>query len=269
MAEVSRARISAFMLELAAVAAAETLPRFRQPMDIENKAGSAGFDPVTAADCAAERALRAAISARYPAHGIQGEEQAELAGTSAWSWIIDPIDGTRSFMCGMPTWGTLIGVLEHGAPRFGMMSQPFVGEHFIGGDGVAELHGGGGIRRLACRGAPALAHATLFATTPDMFAAGPERATFDTLAAQVRLTRFGADCYGYCLLAAGHVDLVVEAGLGYYDIAPLIPIIESAGGVVTDWAGAPVRSGGRAVAAANHSLLDAALAVLARCPAQA
>lgn len=262
MTAPSREHTVAFLLELAAIAGAETLARFRAPLAVENKAGGGGFDPVTAADRAAEAALRRAISARFPGHGIVGEEEGDRAGHGPWSWIIDPIDGTRSYVCGMPTWGTLIGLLEDGVPRYGMMSQPFVGEHFIGGGGSAELHRADGVRRLACRGARGLGEATLFATTPDMFTPGAERAAFDALAARVRLTRFGADCYGYCLLAAGYVDLVVEANLGYYDIAPLIPIIECAGGVVCDWEGRPVRGAGRAVAAATPALRDAALAVL-------
>lgn len=262
MTDIDRELVWAMMAELAEVAARETLPRFRLPMAIENKLGSAGFDPVTEADKAAERALRAAISARFPAHGIRGEECEDVPGTSPYAWIIDPIDGTRSFMSGMPTWGTLIGLLDNGVPRFGMMSQPFIGERFVGGDGVAELLRGTQVTPLRCRATANLARATLFTTTPDMFEPGRERGAFDALAGRVRLTRYGADCYGYCLLAAGHVDLVVEANLGFYDIAPLIPIITAAGGVVTDWSGQPIRGGGRAVAAATPALLEAALEYL-------
>lgn len=251
-----------FLEELAAVAARVTLPRFRAPMDVDNKAGAGGFDPVTEADRAAEAAMRELIAARYPAHGIVGEEADDKPATGAHCWILDPIDGTRSFVSGMPTWGTLIGLLEDGAPRHGMMSQPFVGERFVGGDGRAELHGRDGVRLLRTRPSPSLAAASLFATTPEMFAPGAEAEAFAALSRAVRLTRFGADCYGYCLLAAGHVDLVVEANLGYFDIAPLVPVVEGAGGIVRDWSGRPVRSGGRAVAAASEALLDAALEVL-------
>jgi len=258
-----RAELWPFFAHLAAVAARETLPRFRAGIAIDNKASDGGFDPVTAADRAAEAALRAAIAARYPSHGIIGEEAAEKPAAAAHSWIIDPIDGTRSFVCGMPTWGTLVGLLEDGVPRYGMMSQPFVGEYFIGGGGIAELVRAERTLALRCRATGGLAAATLFATTPEMFAPGHEADAFAALTSRVRLTRFGADCYGYVLLAAGFVDLVVEANLGYYDIAPVIPIVEAAGGVVTDWAGLPVRSGGRAIAAANHTLLDQALAILA------
>ncbi len=251
-----------FFNELAACAAGQTLPRFRRPQVVDNKAGPHAYDPVTEADRACERALRAAIAARYPDHGIRGEEGQDSDGSSAWSWIIDPIDGTRSFVCGMPTWGTLVGLLHEGVPRYGMMSQPFVGDIFIGGGGRAELIRGDATVAIRTRTDRSLAEATLFATTPEMFAAGAERTAFDALSARVRLTRFGADCYGYVLLAAGYVDLVVEANLGYYDIAPVMPIVEAAGGSVSDWQGRPLRAGGQALAAASPALLEAALEVL-------
>lgn len=267
MSEFDTDTVWPFLRELAAVAAGETLPRFRRRLAIDDKTGAAGgFDPVTEADRAAERALREAIAARFPDHGIRGEEEADVAGAGRWSWIIDPIDGTRSFISGMPTWGTLIGLLDDGAPAFGMMSQPFVSECFLGGGGRAELHRDGTVAQLACRDCGALSAATLFATTPDMFASGHEARAFAALADEVQLTRFGADCYGYALLAAGFVDLVVEANLGFYDIAPLVPVIEGAGGVVSDWRGAPLNDrwhSGRAIAAATPALHAAALEHLA------
>ena len=163
----------------------------------------------------------------------------------------------------MPTWGTLIGLLEDGVPRYGMMSQPFVGDRFIGGGGRAELVRADGVTPLRCRHGTTLAAATLFATTtPEMFAPGAEAEAFEALSARVRLTR---SCRLLRLLAArgGYVDLVVEANLGYYDVAPVIPIVEAAGGVVSDWAGRPLRSGGRAIAAADAALHEQALALLA------
>jgi myo-inositol-1(or 4)-monophosphatase len=262
MAGLDRDTIWEFFQHLAEVAARETLPRFRAPLAIDNKDAAGGFDPVTQADKAAEAALRAAIAARFPSHGIQGEEEDDKRGSSVWSWIIDPIDGTRSFVSGMPTWGTLVGLLEDGVPRYGMMSQPFVGDCFIGGGGHADLFSHGQRTALRCRRDRGLEAATLFSTTPEMFAPGAELDAFNALSKAVRLTRFGADCYGYCLLAAGHVDLVVEANLGFYDVAPLIPIIEAAGGVVSDWSGKPMRGGGRAVAAASSALHKAALEYL-------
>lgn len=251
-----------FFKELAEIAAGETLPRFRSILTVENKSSDRGFDPVTVADHATEAALRRAIELRFPDHGIQGEESEDKAGAGRFSWIIDPIDGTRSFMSGMPTWGTLVGLLDNGRPRFGMMSQPYVGDRFVGGEGRAELVTDNGVTVLKCRPAASLGTATLFSTSPDMFAVGSEREAFDRLSVQTRLLRFGADCYGYCLLAAGHVDLVVEASLAFHDIAPLIPIIEGAGGVVTDWSGAPVVDGGQVIAAASEELLAASLAIL-------
>ncbi len=263
MSEPDADELWAFFGELATVAAAETLPRFRRRQAIDNKAGGDGYDPVTEADRAAEQALRRAIAARYPGHGIRGEEGEDQPGDGPWSWIIDPVDGTRSFVCGLPTWGTLVGLLHEGAPRYGMMSQPFVGDCFMGGAGVARLVRPEGAVDLACRRDRTLASAVLFSTTPEMFAPGPEADAFAALSARVQLTRFGSDCYGYSLLAAGFADLVVEANLGYYDIAPVIPIVEAAGGVVSDWQGRPLRSGGRAVAAATPALHEAALVLLA------
>ena len=247
----------AFLLQLAALAGDAVLPWFRRPLEVGNK-GDGRFDPVTVADREAERVMREAILARYPSHGLQGEEFGEQAGTSAMRWVIDPIDGTRAFISGVPTWGTLVALCENGVPVLGMMSQPFVGEIFLGGPGGAEHQRAGAVTVLRTRGTSQLAEASLFATTPEMFQPD-EWAAFGRVSAAVRLTRFGIDCYAYALLAAGHVDLVIEAGLGFYDIAPLIPLIEAAGGIVTDWRGAPVRSGGRVLAAANAELHAQAL----------
>lgn len=250
-----------FLPELAALAGRVVLPWFRQPLSVINKGGQ-HFDPVTLADREAEQALRAAILARYPDHSILGEEFGEHLGSSAYRWVIDPIDGTRAFISGAPTWGTLVGLCEDNQPVLGMMSQPFVGEIFLGGGASSSLLRGGHTVDLRTRATASLAEASLFATTPEMFSAA-EWAAFQRVSAAVRLTRFGIDCYAYCLLAAGHIDLVIEAGLGFYDIAPLMPIIEAAGGLVSDWRGAPVRAGGRVIAAANASLHASALALLA------
>lgn len=250
----------AFLLQLAALASDAVLPWFRRPIEVSDK-GAGRFDPVTIADREAERVMREAILARYPGHGIQGEEFGEQAGSGPLRWVIDPIDGTRAFISGVPTWGTLVALCEDGVPVLGMMSQPFVGEIFIGGAGGAEVLRGGTTTALRTRDTARLAEASLFATTPEMFEPA-EWAAFGRVSAAVRLTRFGIDCYAYALLAAGHIDLVLEAGLGFYDIAPLIPLIEAAGGIVTDWHGAPVRGGGQVLAAANAKLHAAALATL-------
>lgn len=250
-----------FLLELGGIAGDVVLPYFRRPLTVDDKGGQR-FDPVTIADRGAEQALRDAILTRYPDHGVLGEEFGDTPGSSEFRWVIDPIDGTRAFVCGVPTWGTLIALCEHDRPVLGLMSQPFVGESFVGG-GAVSWHVRAGVRQaLRTRDTRDLAASYLFATAPEMFAPEIEWPAFQRLAQRVRLARFGIDCYAYCLLAAGHLDLVVEAGLGYYDIAPLMPIVEAAGGIVTDWDGAPVRGGGRVLAAANAALHAQALAVL-------
>ncbi len=255
------AEIDIFFEDLAKIAGSTVLPYFRTALHVEDK-GGANFDPVTAADRAAEQALRTAIIRRYPTHSIVGEEFGESVGTSKFKWIIDPIDGTRSFISGIPLWGTLIALCDGTTPLFGMMSQAYIGERYVGGSGEATWYRGSERCVLHTRATNVLGAATLFATSPEMFEPSVEAPAFRRLANRVRLTRYGADCYAYCALAAGHVDLVVEAGLGIYDIAALIPIVEGAGGVVTDWHGEPVTGGGRVIAAANHELHALAIKVL-------
>jgi myo-inositol-1(or 4)-monophosphatase len=262
MVQPAASEIFTFMTRLADLAATLSLPRFRTVLEVEDK-GSTRFDPVTIADREVELKLREAISEQFPTHGILGEEFGQTLPEAPWRWVIDPIDGTRAFVSGLPTWGTLVGLCENGAPRYGMMSQPFVGELFLGDGDRALCRRGDMEQRLASSRVTSLAECSLFATTPDMFDRQQEWPRFEALAGQVRLTRFGADCYAYCMLAAGHVDLVVEAGLGFYDIAALVPIVEGAGGVVSDWQGRPVRGGGRVIAAANPHLHQVALEVLA------
>ena len=237
------------------------LRHFRQPLAVEDK-GDGGFDPVTVADRAVEAHLRAALAQHCPEHGITGEEQADRAGSGEHVWVIDPIDGTRSFITGMPLWGILLGLLHGGTPVLGFMHQPCLGETF-GGDGrsawLVDRHGR---RALATAATDALAGASVYTTHPEHFASASDEAAHRRLAALCRLARYGGDCYSYCMLAAGHVDLVVESGLAAYDILPLVPIIEGAGGTVTDWEGRPLRDGGRVLAAANAGLHRAALEVL-------
>lgn len=250
--------------DLADLSAKAILPQFRKAIAVEDKGGAAGFDPVTAADKAAERVIRRALAQRFPDHGIVGEEFGARDGAGRYRWIIDPIDGTKAFVMGLPTWGTLIGLTDDGQPLLGLMNQPYVGERFWGSGGSAHVRGAQGrTRRLRTRACPRLGDAILSATTPAMFKPGHERAAFDRLSSQCRMTRFGSDCYAYCLLAAGLVDLVVESGLKTVDIAPLIPIIEGAGGVVTDWTGGPAVAGGRVVAAGDARLHRRALDSLA------
>jgi histidinol phosphatase-like enzyme (inositol monophosphatase family) len=250
-----------FARELAAAAAAATLPLFRSGLAVDNKA-ECGFDPVTQADRAAEQAMRSLIAARYPTHGIRGEEYAARAGAAAYEWVLDPIDGTGAFLCGMPTWSTLIGLLREGAPLLGIMSQPFVGERFEAGPHGAYRIGGGIERRLRTRPAESLGAAVLATTCVELYAEAQRRAAFDRLRRAVRFARYGGDAYFYCLLAAGHIDIAIDPGLKPYDIVALIPIIEQAGGVVTTWRGGPATAGGDVLAAASAALHDAALEIL-------
>jgi histidinol phosphatase-like enzyme (inositol monophosphatase family) len=250
-----------FLLHLVRVAAASTLPYFRQPIAVENKLHD-GFDPVTVADRSTEDALRSEIAEHYPEHGIIGEEGTSVNPDARYQWIIDPIDGTKAFLCGLPTWSTLIGVCDRSVPLFGIMSQPVVDEYFVGGFGAAQRVNREGAILMQTSGIMRLSDASLFATSPDMFSPTNELGLFESLSDRVRLTRFGVDSYAYCLLAAGFIDIVAEAALGFYDVAALVPIIQEAGGVITDWSGAPVRGAGTVLAAANEELHAVALAVL-------
>ena len=249
-----------FMRRVAAAAAAQTLPRFRQKGAVANKLES-GFDPVTEADREAEKAIRALINADFPDHGILGEEFGAENTDREHVWVIDPIDGTRSFISGVPLWGTLVGLTRNGEAIAGMMAQPFTGELFYANDTGAHYEGRGANERLQTRPTRDVAQATICTTTPVLFP-GAQRAAFDRLESACRLSRYGTDCYAYCMLAAGHVDLVVETGLQAYDIMALIPIIEQAGGKVTTWDGGPAEKAGDIVAAATPELHDAALAML-------
>jgi len=246
---------------LADRAATESLPSFSSPdLASRNKAG-AGFDPVTEADRAAERIMRDMLARRCPDDAILGEEYGETAGTSGLTWVLDPIDGTRGYISGTPTWGTLIAVTDAHGPVFGLIDQPWTGERFAGGFGIAQLSRAGAVSPLKCRCNPSLDSAILFTTFPEI-GSRSERASFARVAEHCRLVRYGMDCYAYGLVAAGQVDLVIEAGLNAYDIAAPIAVIEAAGGLVTDWEGGKVHHGGRALAAANAAIHAAALALL-------
>jgi histidinol phosphatase-like enzyme (inositol monophosphatase family) len=263
----SLASLLACAHRLADISAAAILPYFRQDIAVEDKGegGQRGFDPVTAADTAAERVMRDELARVYPAHAIAGEEMADKAGRTDRRWIIDPIDGTRAFIMGYPLWGTLIGLADGKTPLLGLMNQPFTGERFWSEDGHAfwRRHGQDQ-RRLTTRKGVALKDAILTATTPDMFKSGEETQRFERIRSQVRLTRFGGDCYSYAMVAMGLVDVVVEASLKPFDIAALIPIIEGAGGRVTGWDGGPALEGGRVVASGDPHLHDSVLEILAR-----
>jgi histidinol-phosphatase len=253
--------IEQFLDELCELAAAETLPRFRADINVTNKA-KGGFDPVTEADKAAERALRKHIAARYPEHGFIGEEEAPVRPQAEYCWIVDPIDGTRAYVAGLPSWGTLIGLTHNGKPIAGAMHQPFTGEKFIAAGDRAYLSHGGRMSQLATRHTGTLAEATLMTTSPFLFS--PERQQrYHQLENRCRLARYGFDCYAYAMVAAGNIDLVAESGLKTFDIAALIPLIEKAGGIVTDWQGGPAIGGGDVLACANRALHAEALSILA------
>ena len=258
-----RAQLISLAHALADAARGPTLDHFRTTaLGIDNKADPQGrFDPVTAADRAAEVAIRDHLAATRPEDGILGEEFAPTSSRSGLTWIIDPIDGTRSYMSGTPTWGVLIGLADAEGPFLGVIDQPYIGERFIGGLGQAQVTGPMGTAPLRCRAPRPLADAVLFSTFPEV-GTPAEGAAFARVAAQAKLTRYGLDCYAYGLLAAGHIDLVIEAGLQPYDIAAPMAVIEAAGGVVTTWQGGDAASGGQILAASSPDLHAEAMALL-------
>ena len=251
---------ASFVDQLASASGERILPFFRTTLAIENKK-SGGFDPVTVADRAAEEAMRSLIRKNFPEHGILGEEYGSERTDAEYVWVLDPIDGTKSFISGMVAWGTLIGLMRLGEPVFGTMHQPFTREHFSGDGGAAHYRGPGGDRDLRVRSCAALSDAVLFTTSP-LLMNQADRATFVGVENKVKLSRYGGDCYAYCMLAAGHIDLIIETEINPHDIVPLIPIIAGAGGIVTTWENGPAQGGGRIVAAGDKRVHAAALEML-------
>jgi histidinol phosphatase-like enzyme (inositol monophosphatase family) len=249
---------SGFVHELATASGRAILPFFRTALTAHDKSAGGAFDPVTEADKAAEVSMRRLIASAFPDHGIVGEEFGAERADADLVWVLDPIDGTRAFVAGLPLWGTLIGLTRAGRAVYGLMHQPFIGERFFGDGGTTTYRGPHGERRVRTRRCASLADATLLTTSPKLFSA-EDKPAYDAVEAEAKLTRYGTDCYAYCMLAAGHVDLVVEAGLKPYDIVALIPIVEGAGGVVTTWNGERAEAGGRIVAAGDPRLHEAAL----------
>ena len=246
---------------LAEAARPETLKYFRSAGLTADSKETDRFDPVTAADRAAEAAMRAVLARLRPQDAILGEEEGSQPGTSGLTWVLDPIDGTRGYLSGTPTWGVLIGLADEEGPLLGIIDQPYIGERFCGGQGVAQVAGPTGRAPLATRPARPLAEAILFTTFPEVGTAA-EGAAFRRVVARARLTRYGMDCYAYALIAAGQVDLVIEAGLQAYDVMAPIAVIEAAGGILTDWQGGPAHQGGQVLAAANAGVHAEALALL-------
>ena len=252
---------AAFVDRLATVSGDAIMPFFRTALGVENKASPGKFDPVTAADRAAETAMRTLIRQTFPGHGIIGEEFGNERTDAEYVWVLDPIDGTKSFITGMPAWGTLIALTRASVPVYGMMHQPFTRERFTGDGGASRYRGPAGERVLRVKRCAGLSDALLMTTSP-LLMNDADRAMFGKVERAVRLSRYGGDCYAYCMLAAGHVDLVIETELKPYDILPLIPIIAGAGGIVTTWDGGPPTAGGRIIAAGDRRVHEAAMKAL-------
>lgn len=251
------------LLAAAQAAATITLPAFRSGLSVDNKEDT-HFDPVTEADRAAELIIRKTIEENFPDHTIVGEEHDNKITSSPFSWIIDPIDGTRSFISGVPLWGTLIGLSFENITFAGIMAQPFTGETYLGMPGVASYQRNNeDAQTISTSGVKNLKEARLFTTTPALFT-GDKAKAYAELESKIRLPRYGCDCYAYCLLAAGHADLVVETALKIYDIAALIPIVRNAGGVVTNFEGNEPDDSGNIIAAATPELHAATLAIMAK-----
>jgi len=263
LAPEALAALDAFLVELNRASADVILPLFRAEHALEDKGAPGAFDPVTAADKGAEAAIRSAIGARYPAHGMIGEEYGEDRPEVEFVWVLDPIDGTRAFIAGLPVWTTLIGLRFQGEPVLGSIGQPYLDELYIGHGGGSRLISRGEERPLAARKGLALSAAIISTTDPHACFDRPEMNAWRELRALVRLVRLGCDAYAYAMVAAGTIDLVVEAGLKSWDIEAAIPVIAGAGGLVTDWRGAPVgRHGGQVVIAGDPALLEEALQAL-------
>jgi inositol-phosphate phosphatase/L-galactose 1-phosphate phosphatase/histidinol-phosphatase len=231
---------------------------FRQKITIDQKPD---LTPVTIADREAEAAMRDLIAARFPSHGIIGEEHGRVRDDAEFVWVLDPIDGTKNFISGIPLFGTLIGLAQAGRPVLGVIEQPVLRERWVGAAGAASSLNGAAVRTRACA---ALGEATLYSTSPDMFV-GADVEGFARLKGQVRLARYGADCYAYAQLASGFIDLVVERDLKPYDFCALVPVIAGAGGAIVDWQGQllDLKSDGRVIASGDPRLVAPARAALA------
>lgn len=253
---------AAFARSLAEAARKETLPGSRAGFaGVENKATD-GFDPVTESDRNSEIAMRRLIEARFPDHGIAGEEFPARPASGRWSWSLDPIDGTRAFVCGLPSWTTLIALLDEGAPVLGLVDVPRLDELYLGRAGGALLFGGDGkARGLATGGCRRIEDARLSTTDPYLFE-GVEAEGFERLRRSARLTRYGLDAYGYALVAAGSLEIVAESGLKPHDYNALVPLVRAAGGAVSNWSGGSDLGAGQIVAAANEALLEGACRLL-------
>jgi histidinol phosphatase-like enzyme (inositol monophosphatase family) len=255
--------LEAFLLALNAAASEAIMPLFRADHGLVDKGGASGFDPVTKADRDAEAAIRALIGRRFPSHGVIGEEYGEDRPEAEFVWVIDPIDGTRAFIAGLPVWTTLIALRQEGRPVLGSIGQPFLGEVFLGDGRTARLEYAGGVAPLATRKTAHLKDAIIATTDPDACFNAQERQAWLRLRAAARLARFGCDAYAYAMVAAGSIDLVVEAGLKSWDIEAAVPILEGAGGQVVDWRGGNIgANGGQVIVSSHRDLTTEAVAHL-------
>lgn len=254
--------LTRFAIALAQHSATAILPYFRRNTAVAVKDGPV-WDPVTEGDRAGERAIRKMIEERYPEHGILGEEYGAKESRSPFTWVLDPVDGTRSFVCGMPTWATLIGLSFEGRPVVGLMNQPVVGDMFYGNPEGSWHDYRGTATRIAARKNVGLSHASIGTTAPELYRSEENQRRFQTLKAKAQLTRYGGDAYFFCLMAAGHIDIAMDCGLQAYDIAPLLPIVTGAGGFAAEWTGGDLNRGGNVISAGSRALLDEALAIMA------
>lgn len=252
-----------FAVDLAREAARVSLPYFRGAYEETDKGGSGGFDPVTQADREAEAAIRRLIAARYPDHGVIGEEYGEDRPDADQVWILDPIDGTRAFIAGLPLWTNLIALRREGRPTVGVIGQPCLDEIFLGGPAGARLLKGGTESPLAARACPRLTDAVIATTDPDLFT-GAELGAWTQVRAAARLARLGCDGYAYAMVAAGKIDLVAESGLKIWDWSALVPVIEAAGGAVSNWRGETPDGSGQILAVGDLGVRDQALVTLRR-----
>ena len=257
------ADLIAFANHLADTSGGVIRPLFRQRIDVAHKKGRHDFDPVTEADKGAERAIREVVTRERPHDGVLGEEYPETAGTSGYRWILDPVDGTRAFITGRHEWGSLIALEKHGKPVLGILDQPVLGERFVGVNGKSHLIQAGKESALEVRACAALSEAILCATDPGAYFSKEQLAAFSRVDGATKMTRYGGDCYLFAALALGFVDIVIEANFHAWDVAALIPLVEGAGGIITDWQGGSAQSGKTILACGDGRVHAEAMKLLA------